>query len=128
MKEETVKFVVARLLPGTWMREATKQAVDRVHDAKFDRQYEAMMKEKNLPVPAGLIKPVTKDKLIPQKLFDYVKVKIMLPKEEREVVPSAAQLERAHRLKLESEHEANDHKEQRASMQDPAQNKQSRRR
>ena len=24
MKEETVKFVVAKLLPGTWKREATK--------------------------------------------------------------------------------------------------------
>jgi len=32
MKEETVKYVVTKLLPSTWKREATKQALDRIHD------------------------------------------------------------------------------------------------
>ena len=55
MKDETVKFVVAKLLPQTWEREATKQSLDKIHDAQFDRMYEAMLKEKGLPtthVPA----------------------------------------------------------------------------
>lgn len=48
MREETVKYVVTKLLPSTWKREATKQALDRVHDYKFDRMYEAMLKEKSI--------------------------------------------------------------------------------
>ena len=81
MKDETVKFVVAKLLPATWEREATKQSLDRVHDAQFDRMYEAMLKEKGLSnnnVPA----PLPREKLLPQKLFEFVKVKIALPREE----------------------------------------------
>jgi hypothetical protein len=49
MKEETVKYVVTKLLPNTWKREADKQALDLIHDEIFDRKYEAMLKEKNIP-------------------------------------------------------------------------------
>ena len=48
MKDETVNFVVTKLLPQTWKREVVKQSLDLIHDAKFDRQYEAMLKEKNI--------------------------------------------------------------------------------
>lgn len=81
MKDETVKYVVARLLPDTWKREAIKQSLDRVHDACFERRYEAMMKEKGL-TPSHPKREFKKEYLQPQKLFDYVKVKIALPKEE----------------------------------------------
>jgi len=71
MKEETVKYVLTKLLPSTWQREATKQTLDRIHDQLFDRQYEAMLKEKNLPNTQTLV-PRTREELVPQKLFDYV--------------------------------------------------------
>lgn len=48
-KDETVNFVVAKLLTQTWEREATKQSLDMIHDAKFDRMYEAMCNEKGVP-------------------------------------------------------------------------------
>lgn len=62
MKEETVKYVVAKLLPDTWKREAIKQSLDRVHDATFERQYEAMMKEKGL-TPSHPKREFTKESL-----------------------------------------------------------------
>ena len=80
MYDETVNFVVAKLLPQTWKREATKQSLDMIHDAKFDRQYEAMLKEKNIQSEQQLV-PLTKEKLMPKKLFDYVTPKIQLPPE-----------------------------------------------
>ena len=80
MKEETVTFVVAKLLPQTWKREAVKQSRDLIHDAKFDRHYEAMLKEKNIQSQQQLV-PLTKEKLMPKKLFDYVTPKIYLPPE-----------------------------------------------
>ena len=88
MKEETVKYVVTKLLPSTWQREATKQALDRIHDQMFDRQYEAMLKEKNLPNAQNLT-PKTREELQPQKLFDFVTVKIDLPKEEHVTISTA---------------------------------------
>ena len=89
MKEETVKYVVVKLLPATWKREATKQALDRVHDACFERQYEAMLKEKGL-VPQHPQKIVTRESLIPKQLFDFVKVQIALPKEEPVIIHGAS--------------------------------------
>ena len=49
MKDETVNFVLAKLLPQTWKREATKQSLDLIHDAQFDRQYEAMCQANGVP-------------------------------------------------------------------------------
>ena len=47
-----------------------------------------MLKEKAIPNAQSLVaKP--KEKLLPQKLFDYVTVKIDLPKEEHVVIPAA---------------------------------------
>ena len=42
MKEETINFVLAKLLPQTWKREATKQSLDMIHDSKFDQMYQNM--------------------------------------------------------------------------------------
>ena len=55
-----------------------------IHDAKFDRQYEAMLKEKNIVSQQKLV-PLTKEKLMPQKLFDYVEPKIYLPPQPEQV-------------------------------------------
>jgi len=77
MKDETVKFVVAKLLPGTWKREATKQVLDRIHDRTFEENYLAMLKEKNL-TDTRSVKPAVKS-LVPKKLNDFVQVKIKLP-------------------------------------------------
>jgi len=80
---------VTKLLPSTWKREATKQALDRVHDQQFDRMYEAMLKEKNIP-NAQKLPVMTREQLLPQKLINnYVVVKIALPKEEQVVIPQA---------------------------------------
>ena len=49
MKDETVNFVLAKLLPQTWKREATKQSLDLIRDAQFDRQYEAMCQANGVP-------------------------------------------------------------------------------
>lgn len=86
MKDETVKYVVVKLLPGVWKREAIKQSLDRLHDNAFERQYEAMMKEKGL-TPSQPKREFTRESLQPQRLFDNVKVKIMLPNEEPVVLP-----------------------------------------
>jgi len=81
MKDETVKYVVVKLLPDVWKREAIKQSLDRLHDCAFERQYEAMMKEKGL-TPSQPKREFPRESLQPQKLLDYVKVKIALPHEE----------------------------------------------
>ena len=81
MKEDTVKHVVAQLLPNVWRREATKQALDRVHDSIFERKYEAMLQEHKLQPshPPRLLPP---ESLVPKELSDHVEIKIALPKEE----------------------------------------------
>ena len=56
-----------------------KQSLDKIHDSKFDREYEAMCKEKGV-TSQQVLTPLPKEKLIPQSLFDYVQVKIALPK------------------------------------------------
>ena len=47
-KEETIKYILRGVLPDLWTREAHKQALDRVADAKFDLRYEAMCKERGV--------------------------------------------------------------------------------
>ncbi len=94
MKQETVKYIVTKLLPSTWKREADKQVNDYIHDEIFDRKYEAMLKEKNI-VNAQQLVPRTRQELAPQRLFDYVTVKIDLPKEEHVVIPQVSQTVRA---------------------------------
>ena len=78
MKEETINFVLAKLLPQTWKREATKQSLDMIHDSKFDQMYQNMCQEKNVPCQQKF-EPLPMEKLMPKNLFDYVKVKITLP-------------------------------------------------
>lgn len=85
MKDETVKFVVAKLLPGTWKRESTKQVLDRIHDRTFEENYLAMLKGKNL-TDTRSVKPTVSKSLVPKKLFDFVKVKIKLPLEKPVVI------------------------------------------
>ena len=94
MKQETVKYIVTKLLPSTWKREADKQVNDYIHDEIFDRKYEAMLKEKNIANAQQLV-PRTRQELAPQRLFDYVTVKIDLPKEEHVVIPQVSQTVRA---------------------------------
>lgn len=48
--KETKQYIIKDLLPMVWRREATKQVIDRAHDAKFDALFEKMLKEKGLPV------------------------------------------------------------------------------
>ena len=48
MKDETVKYQIAQLLPKTWQREATKQSLDKIHDEQFELAYQAMLKENNI--------------------------------------------------------------------------------
>lgn len=72
--------VIFKLLPGLWNREAIKQSLDKVHDATFDRRYEAMLKEKGIAAPPELrAQALTLDKLQPKRLQDYVDIKIQLP-------------------------------------------------
>lgn len=46
--KETKQYILKELIPQVWRREANKQILDRVHDAKFDLMYEKMLKEKGL--------------------------------------------------------------------------------
>ena len=70
-----MNFVLAKLLPQTWKREATKQSLDLIHDAQFDRMYEAMCQQNNVPCQQKFDN-LPKEKLMPQNLKDYVKVKV----------------------------------------------------
>lgn len=36
---ETINYVLLDLLPNLFRREATKQSLDKIHDAKFDLAY-----------------------------------------------------------------------------------------
>jgi hypothetical protein len=47
-RDNTIKFALEDLLPSLFMREAQKQAIDRVKNSKFDLQYEAMCKERGV--------------------------------------------------------------------------------
>jgi hypothetical protein len=49
-KRDTIDFVLNDLLPAVFSREAQKQSLAKIHDAKFDLQYEAMCKERGLSV------------------------------------------------------------------------------
>jgi len=37
---ETINYVLLDLLPTLFRREATKQSLDKIHDAKFDLAYQ----------------------------------------------------------------------------------------
>lgn len=56
--------------------------LDRAHDAKFDAQYEKMLKDKGLPVSKQTVKKWTSKQLQPKNIQDYVTLKISLPAEE----------------------------------------------
>lgn len=53
--------------------------LDRAHDAKFDAQYEQMLKEKGLPVSKQTTKQWNAKQLQPKNIQDYVTLKINLP-------------------------------------------------
>ena len=80
VKEKTVDYVLANLLPQIFNREAIKQSLDLVHDSKFDMQYQAMMQEKGLPVPDHAFKNIRKlDELRPKTLEQFPNIQIMVP-------------------------------------------------
>jgi hypothetical protein len=64
-----------------WRREATKQVLDRAHDAKFDAMYEKMIAEKGLQ-SKQTTKKWTVSQLKPKVITDYVQLKINLQTED----------------------------------------------
>jgi len=65
-----VENIIRDLIPDVWKREATKQSLDKIHDMQFDLKYEALMKEKNLPVTQELIK-LPFDQIKPKSFKDH---------------------------------------------------------
>ena len=64
-----------------WRREATKQVLDRAHDAKFDAMYEKMLADKGLQ-SKQTTKKWTAAQLKPKVMTDYASLKINLQTED----------------------------------------------
>jgi len=77
-RDQTINFVLKDLLHGVFLREATKQAMDRVHNHKFDIEYEEFCKKQGLQPEV----PVERQ---PMSYFqvkqpkDHLELKIKLP-------------------------------------------------
>lgn len=48
VKEQTIKVVLNRLIPDLFAREAQKQSLAKINDAKFDLEFKALLKEKGI--------------------------------------------------------------------------------
>lgn len=76
--------MLQELLPEVWTREATKQSIERISDAKFDLQYEQMCKEQGVTPAVSLPKP-SLAQLQPKPC--PLELKIELPKPPEPFVP-----------------------------------------
>lgn len=94
VRDETVINVVRDLIPDVWKREAIKQSLDKIHDMTFDQRYEALMKEKNMPIKQELIK-MTVDELEPRPFEQYNRTLIEVPPRYKEE-PKPTTLQQPH--------------------------------
>lgn len=78
-RDNTIKYALEDLLPSLFMREAQKQAIDKVKNQKFDLQYEAMCKERGVVSKFAPQEKKPMSFFQPQNWKDHLELKIKLP-------------------------------------------------
>jgi hypothetical protein len=65
---DTKDFCLYNLIPMMWDRETAKQTTERLEDAKFEKQYEEMMKKKSLKLSETSEKIISR--ALPERYFE----------------------------------------------------------